>query len=132
MACNLNLNAAARYIHWAPPGDLDGLHQLAKAKVEELGLSVGRRSHVTPENVAGDPSVNVRGIIHFINGVEAIAEGDSDAQKKAKQEQHGQLVALYATLQARCAAAGYKPPEAEKAAPAPPLPAPTPDPKPLA
>lgn len=136
MACRLNLSAAVRYIHWAPPGDLDGLHQVAKAKVEALGLSVGRRSHATPENIPGDPSINARGILNFIEGVEALTPADDLPENKrfkdAKQAQHAQLVTLYATLNARLNAAGYAPTPAEPTPPAPPLPAPTPDPKPLA
>lgn len=121
MARSLNLDNVVRWIHWAPPGDLDGLYQVVKAKMEELGLKPGKRDNILPANVPGDPSVNVRGVIDFVDECEITNEGDC---KK--------LCQLYATLSSRCAAAGYKPAEAEKPDAAPPLPAPTPDPKPLA
>lgn len=132
MPRNLNLNSAVRWIHWAPPGDLDGLNQVVKAKMAELKLSPGKRDNILPQNLPGDPSVNVRGIVDFVNDCEAVNEGDSEGEKAAKQDALKKLCQLSATLAARCAAAGYKPPEAEKPSDAPPLPSPTPDPKPLA
>jgi len=139
MARSLNLDSVVRWIHWAPPGDLDGLHQIVTAKLKELGLSAGKRDNILPKNIPGDPQVNVRGIIEFVNDCEPIHDkatkdfaADTDAEKATKAECHKKLCQLGATLDARVAAAGYKPPEAEKPAAPPPLPAPTPDPKPLA
>ena len=145
MACNLNLAAAARFIHWAPPSDLDGLFNSAKAKCDALGLKPGRRSAVTPDHQGGDPTFNVRGALHFIEGVEPITDADKPAPKdddatkafkertlKAKQDQHDLLIRLYATLATRLNAAGYTPADPEPAPEAPPVPEKTPDPKPLA
>lgn len=132
MARSLNLDNVVRWIHWAPPGDLDGLYQLAKAKMDELGLKPGKRDNILPKNVPGDPSINVRGIVDFVNDCECPCDGDSEGEKASKTECCKKLCQLFATLSARVAAAGYKPPEAAPEEPAPPLPAPTPDPKPLA
>ncbi len=138
MARNLNLANIARWIHWAPPGDLDGVFQAAMAKLAELGLKIGRRSHVTPANIPGDPSVNVRGVLQFIEACEPHVEksddhpGDSAAEKAAKTEDHNKLIALCATLQTRLNAAGYTPPAAEATPEPPPVPATSPNPKPLA
>lgn len=142
MARSLNLDNVVRWIYWAAPGDLDGLLQIVKAKMEELGLKPGKRDNILPKNVAGDPSINVRGIVEFVNDcceVEPLnADDEKDENKQRKAEKMANLDAqkklcqLAATLSARCAAAGYAPPEAAPADAAPPLPAPTPDPKPLA
>jgi len=132
MARNLNLPGALVYIHWATPADLSGLLQDANAKMEELGLTVGRRDAATPQHVDGAPSVNVRGILDFIADVEPLCEGDTPNITASKKDAQRKLVQLTATLRNRCAAAGFKAPEPAEAPVAPPLPTPTPNPKPLA
>ena len=144
MACRLNLAAAARLIHSAPPSDLDGLYQAALKKAEECGVQPGRRDPVTPD-ISGDPNTNIRGVLRFIEGVEALGDGDDPGKAKTdddknaatvsrdrKLEQHGLLRRLLATLETRVKAANYTPPKAEPDAPPPPLAEKTPDPVPLA
>src|SRR3990167_5143033 len=103
MARSLNLDNVVRWIHWAPPGDMDGVYQASKAKMESLGLKPGKRDNILPKNIPGDPSINVRGVIQFIDGCEAVTDGDSDAEKAAKTDCHKKLCQLYATLSARVA-----------------------------
>lgn len=139
MPRSLNLDSVVRWIHWAPPGDLDGLFQAVDAKMKELGLSPGKRDNILPKNIPGDPQVNVRGVVEFVDSCEPIREkatddfaADTETEKAAKKEMHKKLCQLSATLSSRLANAGHKPPKAEPPAEPPPLPAPTPDPKPLA
>lgn len=129
---SLNLPAAVQYVHWAQPNDLDGLFQCVKAKCESLGLTIGRRDNQMPEHLGDPPTTNVRAIVEFVEEVENDAQDDTDNQKAAKAEARSKLVKLYATLSARCAAAGYKPTSAPPPAEPAPLPPASPAPKALA
>lgn len=107
MGVSLNLQSAARYIHGTSPAALNGLYEVTHLKCKELGLAAWRP--VAPEDSGGDHvGGNTRGIVQFVESV------TKDSDKWAKRN----LQQLYATLQARFAAAGHKSPvvEAEKVA----------------
>lgn len=109
MAVSINLEAAARYVHATAPTKLAGLFEAVETKCKALNLGPWRP--ITPKETTGDVESghNVRGVLQFVDSVTA----ESGKTEKRNLQQ------LYATLQERCKAAGYKAPHqvvAEKTA----------------
>ncbi len=76
MAHRLNLAAAARMIQDTPPAKLEGLYQAVSAKCEALGIVPGRRDTASPVEAPDGGTVNLRGILNFVDSCEALHDDD--------------------------------------------------------
>lgn len=86
----INLKSVAAYIHSAAPGTLDGLFHAVEEKCKALGLSPGSRDNVAITGDGTSGSINIRGVLTFVESVEPITDEEKqpltadDADKPAE------------------------------------------------